>query len=190
MHSGKCICILHNSDKHTSLRYPFIPHSHPKHPCAVILYSIYLIPIGILIKGESKKKINCINANNFLSTSFWTTLCTYYKIIHSNLLLFENSGRYKCPRLESRSKHHFISYCKRFKSFYYVSILDQKQKKSKGKASTKLGNPWNKGKGKHLKKKVNILLNFESVNLSTNKNMIHPTFPQKLQYFFQACQCE
>lgn len=115
------------------------------------------------------------------------TLCTYYKIIHLNLLLFENFTCCKHPRLKSKSNHHFTSYCKRFKYFLslFTVLLCLTKLKKKGKS---IHNTWTKGKEIQLKKKVNVLLHFESVNLSTNKNTIHSTFPQKVQYFFRLAK--
>lgn len=151
-----------NSDKCTSLQYPFILSSHPEHPCAVILHNNQF-QLALLLKEEVKKKLNCKNANNFLSTSFRTTLCTYYKITHTNVFLFESFGCYKHPRLKSRFKHHFISTAKGLSLFTVFLFLIKKNKiKKEEKASTKLGNTWNKGKGKHFRKRVNILLHFES----------------------------
>lgn len=104
-----------------------------------------------------------------------------------------------------RSEYQFISYCKRFKSFYCISILGPKKKiketrkikkayqilRASRNSIQKLGNTWNKGKAKVEWKGKQIWrkelpycfpLNL-TVDLSTNKNMIHPTFPKNLLDF-------
>lgn len=44
----------------------------------------------------------------------------------------------------------------------FLFLIKKNKIKKEEKASTKLGNTWNKGKGKHFRKRVNILLHFES----------------------------
>lgn len=127
-----------------SLQHPSIPSSHPKHPCNNQLQ------LALLLK-EEVKKAKLYKCKSFPIYKFPKK---YYKIIHSNLPLFENFGCCKHPRLKSRSNHHFISYCKRSKSFLsfftvFLCLIKIKKRKMHPQNLVRLGteereNNWRK----------------------------------------------